>query len=483
MHRLAARLALALLVALFAVNARAAAEVVMTGDARIHGTYWSKTYFTGWNGAATRTTDPFTVWQRFRLRTDFIANEALKFRLGIRVNNTAWGNGTYTVDNPAVSIDVYQAYLQFYWPGSDVEFSIGQQDVNLPVSGDLFSANPVLGGIRAPMAAVTVPLLDGRLGVTAAYLRFLDSNRDMDPTTTQVPDELDAWMLALPATLPGFTATPWGMLALAGKNAGYAAVGTGGAGANQTLASNLFSAGQALPPAGQREAQTPYFWAGAAFALTALDPVKFYADAVWGEGGAADRGKNRRRGYFVDAAVEYAGFDALTPRLAFWIGSGENGSTRDGSERMPVITSAWGPGNSLLFDCTQEFSRGFLGVDYLGSWGLVATLDDVSFIQDLSSRLSVSFAKGLNSGRALRAGVALWGYGNYFQMGRELAETESVVAVNLDSRYNVYKNLALILETGWAHGAFDSSVWGPRLVNQAKGGDVWKASLGLRYKF
>jgi len=455
----------------------------MTGDARIHGTFWSKTSFTGWNGAATRTTDPFTVWQRFRLRTDFIANEALKFRLGIRANNTAWGNGTYTVDNPAVVIDVYQAYLQFFWPGTDVEFSIGQQDVNLPLSGELFSANPVLGGIRSPMAAVTVPLLGERLSVMAAYFRFLDTNRDMDPTTTQVPDEFDAWFLALPATLPGFQATPWAMLGLAGRDAGYAAVGTGGAGANQTLASNLFSAGSALPPAGQREAQTPYFWVGGAFALTALDPFKFYLDAVYGEGGASDRGRNRRRGYFLDAAVEYAGFDRLTPQLAFWMASGENGSTRDGSERMPVITSAWGPGNSLLFDCSQEFSRGYLGVDYLGSWGLAATLDKVALARDLSARVTFTWAKGLNAPRALRQGVALWGYGNYFQMGRELAETESVAAVNLDARYDVSRNLALILESGFAHGDFDASVWGRRLVNQARSGDVWKAALGLRYKF
>jgi len=128
MKRFTLALALAMVFGCVAI-ASAATEVKMTGDARIHGTFFAKQNFTGWNGAGARTADPFTVWQRFRLRTDFIASEGLKFRLGIRVNNTAWGNGAYTVDNPAVAIDVYQAFLQFKWPGTDIEFTIGQQDI------------------------------------------------------------------------------------------------------------------------------------------------------------------------------------------------------------------------------------------------------------------------------------------------------------------------------------------------------------------
>jgi len=134
--------------------ASAATEVKMTGDARIHGTYFQKQNYTGWNISANKTTDEFAIWQRFRLRTDFIANEALKFRFSIRANNTPWGNGTYTVDNPAVAIDVYQAYLQFKWPGTDVEFSIGMQDWGLPISSEaLMNANPVFGGSRSAAAS------------------------------------------------------------------------------------------------------------------------------------------------------------------------------------------------------------------------------------------------------------------------------------------------------------------------------------------
>jgi hypothetical protein len=483
MRRALPAFVLLVLVLAAALPAAAAPEVMMTGDARIHGNFWSHYNFTGWNAAGNRTGDTFAIWQRFRLRTDFIASEGLKFRLGIRVNNTAWGNGAYTVDNPAVSIDVYQAFLQFYWPGTGVEFTIGQQDIDLPISNVMLSANPVMGGIRGPAALVKIPVVENAFDVIAGYYRFLDANRDMDPTTTQVPDEFDAFMLSLPVTMDGFQFTPWSMLGLAGRSANYAGTGVGGAGANQTMASNIMSAGTALAPAGMTFAQNVYWWLGGSFAFTKLDPFKFYADIIVGQGQMAGRAKNHRQGLFFDVAAEYTGFDALTPQLTFWYATGEDSSTRNGSERLAVVTSAWGPGNSFLFDCSQEFARGFMGVDYLGAWGFVASLDNISFIENLTSRISFTYAQGMNSPQAIRAGIALWGYGNYFQMGRELATGESIAAVNIDAKYDIYRQLALILETGWAHGNFKTSVWGPRLVNEARGGDAWKFALGLRYKF
>ena len=460
--------------------ASAATEVKMTGDARIHATFFNKQNFTGWNGTGTRTNDAFTIWERFRLRTDFIANEGLKFRLGIRVNNTPWGNGTFTVDNPAVSIDVYQAYLQFKWPNTDVEFTIGMQDWGLPISSEaMLNANPVFGGSRSAAAVVSIPVVD-QFKIIAAYTRLLDSNRDFDPTTTQVPDEFDAYVLALPITLDGFKATPWGMIAVAGRNANYN-VGAGNAGA--TLVTNLLSAGTALAPATLRNTQNVYWWVGSAFAVTALDPFKFYADVMYGEGNANDRGKNKRGGFFFDVAAEYTGLDLLTPQLTFWYSTGEDSSTRNGSERMPSVMGYFGPSNSFAFDGAQAFTRGYMGVNPIGSWGFVFALNKISFIQDLTHRLTFTYAQGTNNSRALRVANGLWGVGNYVQMGRDLTSNEYVIAINFDHQYNIYENLAAIVEAGWAHGSFERSVWGRRFVNQAQDGDAFKVAFGLQYKF
>jgi len=73
--------------------------------------------------------------------------------------------------------------------------------------------------------------------------------------------------------------------------------------------------------------------------------------------------------------------------------------------------------------------------------------------------------------------------GNYVSMGRDLTVNEYVMSINFDHQYNIYENLAAIVEAGWAHGSFQKSVWGRRMVNQAQDGDAFKVAFGLQYKF
>ena len=230
--------------------------------------------------------------------------------------------------------------------------------------------------------------------------------------------------------------------------------------------------------------QNAFWWAGDAFEITALDPVKFYGDVIYGAGAMSDRKKSRRAGWFIDAGVEYTGWDLLTPQAYGWWSTGEDKSTRNGSERMPMIRPNWGPGSSFLFDDNQELVKNSnMGMSPVGSWGLGATLDNISLVDKLRHRLTFLFVHGNNSAKAIRDLNALMGSNPYFQMGRDLTVDEHVIGVNFDNKYMIYDNLAAIVETGWAHGQFQQSVWGHRLVNQARNGDAWKVSFGLSYKF
>lgn len=56
------------------------AQVKMSGDAKVWVTDES-------SPKAGKGNESMTLWEKSRLRTDFIANDDLKFRLGIRVNN------------------------------------------------------------------------------------------------------------------------------------------------------------------------------------------------------------------------------------------------------------------------------------------------------------------------------------------------------------------------------------------------------------
>ena len=487
MRRLAVWTFAAMLVLGAFARAEAASEVKMTGDARVYGVFFANHNFTGWNtsswtGASpsaynksgTKTEDRFQLWERFRLRSDFVANEAVKFRLGIRVED-AWGKGTLTAANPEASIYVYQAYLQFFVPGCEgVEVTAGLQEFDLPQSS-MFNTSVVFGGNRLAAFNVKAPLIDKTLDVVAGFARLIDTNRTYDTDTTQVADEMDMYYLVLPVTLDGFKATPWAAVAVAGDNANYWTTG---------FAANLVSAGTLVSPSMWKNDQNAYWWAGGAFEITALDPVKFYADVIYGAGAMSDRKKSKRSGWFIDAGVEYTGWDVLTPQLFGWWSTGEDGSTANGSERMPTLSPNWGAGNTFLFDDSQMLGKeSNMGVSPIGNWGFGASLNNVTFVEKLTHRLTFTYVRGTNAPSAIRNLNALLGSNPYFVMGRDLTQNEYILAANFDHKYMIYENLAAVVETGWAHGEFQESVWGSRLAGKSRDGDSWKVAFGLTYKF
>ena len=496
---------LALLAALIAATASVAlaeTEVKMTGDARVYGVYFSGHNFTGWNDAAwtsntptwtksgTKTEDTFEIWQRLRVRSDFIANETVKFRLGIKIDNT-WGTGTYTAANPDnTGVLVYQAFLQFKWPGTDVQITAGLQDLSLPQSA-IFSGSLIFDDTAAALS-IKANLIPDTLGVVTGFARMIDTNQTYDTTTNQVDDELDFYFLTLPITTPGFKATPWTIIGVAGNDARYYSTYASSF-AQASFAEDLLSAGTLLAPTKWKNDQNAYFWGGGAFEVSALDPVRFYSDVMYGAGAMNDRKKSQRGGWFIDFGAEYTDWAMLTPQVFAWWSTGEDGSLRNGSERMPHTRPNWGPGSgSFLFDGGQVLARNSnMGMDPVGTFGAAASLKNISFVEKLGQTLTFAYVHGNNSPRAVRAlnyylgaGDLYAGSNPYFVMGRDLTTNEHALALNLDSEYKLYENLSARVETGWAHGDFQKSVWGRRLVNKADDmGGTWKVAFGFTYKY
>ncbi len=472
--------------------AAATTEVKITGDSRIYGVFFTGHNFTGWNDpawtsntptwakAGTKTEDTFEIWERIRVRTDFCVGDNMRFRLATKVDNI-WGNGTYTAANPASAIQVYQAFLQFKLPETNIEVSAGLQPIALPQS-KLFNDSIVFTDWAAGLVVKT-NLIPDTLDIQAGFARMIDTNRTFDATTTQTDDELDLYFLTLPVTTEVLKATPWGALAVAGRGAGYY-TSYASSFAEASYAEDLLSAGTMLSPTKWSNNQNLYFWTGSAFELTALDPVRFYADVIYGQGAASDRAKSKRGGWFVDFGAEYTGWDVLTPQVFAWWSTGEDSSNRNGSERMPHTRPNWGPGGSFLFDDSQVFARNSnLCMNPVGAMGFGASLNNMTFVEKLEHRLTFTYLHGNNSPRAIRELNTALGSNPYFQMGRDLTWNEQAFGVNFDSKYAIYENLDARIETGWAHGDFQKSVWGRRLVNKAESGDSWKVSVGLTYKF
>ncbi|MBF0482513.1 MAG: outer membrane homotrimeric porin [Desulfovibrionaceae bacterium] len=512
-----------------AVAANADTEVKMMGDARIHANLRTNFNFTPWNargmnyftGApnaavagvapATASEETFTIWERFRLQTDFIASEALKFRLGIRVNNASWGN-TLAVDNPPVAIDVNAAYVQFLLPTTEVQVTAGWMPLALPQS-KIFNGGIVLdtqgGNTAAAALVVDVPVVKDTFAIKAGYTRLLSGGADFYPgggglggnATTYIPDSLDAFFLAFPITVDGFQAIPWGTVAFAGRMAnyteGFANIGgTSTAAGNYgpydgALAPNLLSAQSvaAFALSGQnsmwKNSQNTYYWAGLPLNITALDPVNIYADVIYGAGAQSDAARFQRSGWFLDAGLEYAGLDFMKPQLMGWWSTGET-SFSQGSQRMPVVRQYWSPGASFLYQTGgSSFTRSTLLANPLGSWGLAFSLKDITFMKDLSHTLTAALANGTNSPNYVRTVNAMAGGvlgGEYFVMGKDLTTDEWLFGLNLDTKYMIYENLSAILELGWAEvSGLRGSVWGARNVNNY--GDAWKLAFGFKYTF
>ncbi len=483
---------MALLLTGLATLVRAETQVRVTGDSRVYGVYFSGHNFTGWNDpawtsntptwtkAGTKTEDTFEIWQRIRVRTDFIAGENLKFRLATKVDNT-WGHGPYTAANPDVAIQVYQAYLQFTYPGTDIEIDAGLQPTALPQSA-LFNDSIVFTDWAAALL-VKAQLIPDTLAINAGFARLIDTNRTYDTTTTQVDDELDFYILSLPVTVPGLKATPWGVFSMAGSKAGYYNAYASSFG-EASYAEDLLSAGTLVGPTGWKNNQNPYYWVGGAFEVSVLDPFRFYADVINGGGALGDRKKSRRQGWFIDLGAEYTGWDLLTPQIFGWWSTGEDNSTANGSERMPHTRPNWGPGGSFLFDDSAVFARNSnMGMDPVGAMGFGVSLNNVTLVEKLSQRVTFTYIHGNNSPRAIRTLNELIGSNPYFQMGRDLTTNEYAMGINLDSQYMIYENLAARIETGWAHGQFQKSVWGSRLANRAADADTWKVSVGFTYRY
>ena len=466
------------LLALGAARANAATEVKMAGDARVYGMFFENRNWTSWNATGTKTEDTFEIWERFRLRADFVASEAVKFRLATMVGDQTWGTGTFTAANPEVSITVWEAYLQFKVPDTDIQVTAGLQPISLPHAA-IFYDSPILASKNnnKTFAALTIkaPLIKDTLSANLGFSRLIDANRTYDTTTTQVTDELDAYFLTLPITLEGFKATPWALASVVGKTSLTV----------DSIKYGLVSGGYFLSPSGYNQTQSGYWWGGSMFEVNALDPVVLYGDVIYGEGGMNDRQRNQRRGWFIDGGVKYTGLSFMTPMVGGWWSSGEDSSIRNGSERIPTIANYWGMGGSFLYQSGQEFTNDTMLANPIGSWGLSASLDNVSFIDKLSHVVTFAAAWGTNSAAGLRKAVtASGGNGKYLTMGKDLAIGEYLLGVNIDSKYWIYdKSLALVMETGWAHyGNPKGSVWNTTSRDfTGNVQDAWKVALGLKY--
>jgi len=472
-------------------------------EMKAKGYWWIEAQFKqGWDflgkGASSSEDKTVNIEQKLRQQFHFIANENLRGVLDTQIGSANWGNGLYSIGagrsastaaggaNSAGSgnIMLRQAYIEYRWPSTLVNFKFGFQTLTLPAA---FGGGSAILDDQVAAAVVSAPLTDN-VSILAGYARPYDANSSYNTTASTLSGSgtaTDVVFAALPITFKGVTITPFAAYANAGADTAGGGIGApakpGFAGPNSTDGEGLRG-----------------YWGGVAATVTALDNFKFMGDFNYGKATynnpTAQSGKGGRQGFLFDIAVDYTGLSMMTPELFFAYSSGENGNSTKGgtSDRMPVlaIPQNWTVG-SFFFGERLELggsinnTAGYTS-NTLGFWAAGLSLKNITLVNNLSHDFNLLYAKGTNDKSYLYESQGTVRNANYAGF---LTTKDSLWEVDFNSRYKIYDDLTLLVYTGYINANFDKDVWGNSDVANAadiknfKSSNAYKLGVGLNYFF
>ena len=392
--------------------------------------------------------------QRLRLGMTFTASENLSGYLQFQIASdpssvTGYDWGTDLNGNDG-KIGMRQMYVDWMIPQTVVKVRMGRQLIGLPE--DAFGKNAVMhpawngrDGI-----VVTAPATDW-LDLTAFWVRgAYDSVNSNDTVQSQKSDYFAA-MAGF--KFDGFAFTPYVMYGALDKGALVNA-----------------SADASAAPAADANA----YWFGTNFVMSYFDPFTLKVSGAYGmanyEGADAP---NDRDGWYIQAKASYKTAYG-TPILGAWYGSGDDSDVK-------YARQGWIPTFNGRFHPTFAYSSGEYGLydnntrhAIAGTWGVQAGIEDVSFLEDLTHKFTVTLWKGTNSDAHS---------GNYEAI-EYMTTSDAAVEFNLANTYKIYKNLTAVLELAYIINDFDYNDHAGKYASKSDmDKDSWSTALTFEYKF
>ena len=440
------------------------------------------------------TSDTFQARTRIRPQFSFIASENLQGVLQLEVGrnigtgNAGWGSEHgWAIGTDGTNVKTRFAYLDWVVPGAQTRLRMGLQFAEVPS----FTFTTVMG-VEMAGVSLTQPLTDW-LGISAAWYRPYNDY--------SLPhDSIDAFLLSFPITADGITVTPWAMAASVGQSAfagmderlyeraktGASSWGSEIAGMGSLLPANQISF--FVPGTGgmpdKRYATSdrhPFgWWLGLGGEITLFDPFSFATDIVYGkfDAGSLAGVKIQREGWLAAVLASYK-LDFMKPALLFWYASGDNASPWDGSERLPAV---YADSRITRFGTNGGWYDGAsLTRDLAGSWGMGLRLDGITFADQLSHNLRVTYYQGTNNVEMVRQGAVRSPLYPGHSTGYYLTTSDRAIECNFENFYNVYKNLTASLELGYIYLDLDKAVWASS-AGKFKN-HMYKAGVYLTYKY
>lgn len=456
----------------------------------------------------------FSAIQRFTLGARFVMGENLSATYEMIGGFFTWGGPTSgnafrqqeggALGSRAGNLVTKFAYLDWVVPGTDIQVRMGMQPWFWP-SYAVGTINPADGdGFGTGILANT--RINDNVAVTAGWMRATSGFRRGNVATgSHTDDNLDMFILTVPIKGEGFRVTPWGTVAVIGKDQTLTRTATQSAtGYTDSIGWKMYTPlpgaamqgmidnghGGVLPstdPAragslnwGQIRGNSTAWWGGMGGELTLFDPFRFAFDAAY-SAIDTDYDATDRSGWLLGLSAEYKTAYGV-PTLKFWYTSGDDGNVKNGSER-PLMTGAFRGGSSLFMGSNKL--AGNMALDcsgnYAGSWGLSAQWNKASFIEGLFHNVRVTYVQGTNSKNMAR-------YVPQAGVGRYLTTRDSVVEIDLDNVYSIYRNLAAMLELSYVFENMDGTLWGRALnIDEGRGkahfSNAWRADLKFMYTF
>lgn len=470
--------------------------------------------------------DIFNANQRVRLQLDAVASEYLSGTVFFEIGDQTWGRadqgGALGADG-VNTIHVKNAYIDWTVPETDLKIRMGLQTVWLP------NAAGGTAMMKGDAAAITASYqFNENVGLTGIWMRPANDNYggwyDANNRTRQKNylDNMDLFVMTLPLTFEGVTLTPWAMYGMIGENAldgyqgayrndGRDSLGPDWSGTNGSLRYTFYSLypGFALANNPTKwlgktgKAYGSLFWAGLPIKVTAFDNWNIEFDFNYGYVEAMgnydvmkrnnpndiSHADSQRQGWLAKALVEYK-FDWGAPGIFGWYASGDDGSVKNGSERMPSLAPAGCfttfMGDMEYWDWAPTGSLADRDMSYSGTWGIGLQLRDVSFLENLKHTFRVAYWGGTNAPSMVKymGSSSAWNSGYGTNDGPYLTTNDGLLEFNFISSLKIYENLEANLELGYIANFIDDDTWKRSYMHDSyEKQDGWKAQLIFAYRF
>ncbi len=408
--------------------------------------------------------------QRLRFGLTLATSENLSGYVQFQ-DDQMWGDSPYKHGD--MEIRMRQAYIDWIIPQTPVKVRMGRQQIGLPGDAIYDSWNAIMTTSWGGRDAITVsaPVADF-MNVTAFWNRVdADGNAAED---VNVPNT-DAFGAVVDLKFDGLSVSPYIMYA--NMDAGVLGHVTYGAGDSAKDTATTWT-GDA--DAYQDMVDADAYWFGFSSKLNYFDPFTFKLSAAYGvkqysgnDGSGNEPGD--RKGWYVQAKGSYKTAYG-SPFIGGWYASGDDKDDYGRQGWIPTLGGRFGATpmynpNTAAATASHPGARN----NVAGTWGLQAGIEGVSFLEDLTHTLQVTWIQGTNhSGNAYSKTESAWDY---------LTTEDNLVEFDLFSTYNIYKNLSATLELGYIIADIDDGAHSDKTTKANYNDGAWRTGMTFVYKF